>query len=421
MKHFVNISRIDKFELLNGQAMVNRDFNIVNANQAMYQFMGIAKKYDIVDVIHPVDLDDFISVANNLLEGETAKLVLRMRRVDNSFRWMYMHIKKVAASYEAGRVDEFLELEVSDVAAMEHTLQEKTGQHRLMEMILSAEGNAVFTYDHQNDEFAIYRYVDDEPVSVMNDSLEMVRKLFIDSSPKDDKVNEFFDYILSDKPQFKCRLLSNIINGGDFEPVELVALAYYKNGKKSVTAGSLHNTKDGVTYSVATYKGDIRGKILDRQECFDYFVNCVENNPDVEISLVLWQFDNYDSMVKELGQDRAKAVITDSCRYLQDEIGSRGVIGMYDDKTFFIAVRNLLNDINLRAFLESHRSMIAWKIGLMKYQTRLTFSIGVSRYPYNGRDCQKVIKKLEKALWLANEKGHNRYILYREHLHGEIE
>lgn len=421
MKHFVNISRIDKFELLNGRAMVNRDFNIINANQAMYQFMGIAKKYDIVDVIHPVDLDDFISIANNLLENETSDIVLRMRRVDNSFRWMHMHIKKVTASYEKDKSDEFLELEVSDVAAMEHTLKEKTGQHRLMEMILSAEGGAVFTYDHQNDEFAVYRYVDDEPVSIINGKLEEVRRIFTEGCPDADKVNEFFDFILSSRPQFKSRLHLKLIDNRGFEPVQLVAATNFKNGQKATTTGSIKSLDDHGSYSIFTYRSENKGQILDRQGCFEYFTTNVKNNANVEMSLVLWQFDDYDKLVEELGCDTVKSIITEACHYLQDEIGTNGIIGIYDEKTFFIAVKDLLNDINLRAFLESHRSMIAWKIGLMKYQTRLTFSIGVSRYPYNGRDCQKVIKKLEKALWLANEKGHDRYILYREHLHGEIE
>ena len=64
MRHFINVSRIGKYELLEGYAMVNKNFHIVTANEAMYQFMGIAKRYDIVDVIHPVDLDDFINTSN---------------------------------------------------------------------------------------------------------------------------------------------------------------------------------------------------------------------------------------------------------------------------------------------------------------------------------------------------------------------
>ncbi len=420
MRHFINVSRIGKYELLEGYAMVNRNFHIVTANEAMYQFMGIAKRYDIVDVIHPVDLDDFINVSNSLLAGDSATLILRMRRVDNSYRWMYVDIKKISVTFEKGSNDELLELYISDIIALERSRKELNTQQRLFRLIFSAEGESLFTYDHINNEFVVYRYIDDEAVILFNGTFDEMHDFFAQCSPQKNIVNDFFRDILSDKSHFKYVLHSSLINGDMYEPIELIGTSYFKNGAKMTSTGSIRSLNENATYSIFTYRNEGRGLILSKEEVHHYVKQNIAANAEVEISMILFQIDDYDKIIEALGAEGAASMYNDICRYMQDELGTRGVIGTYDEATVFLAVKDLLNDINLRAFLESYRSMISWKIGLMKYQLNLTFSIGVARYPFNGRDYNILVKKLDRALYLANQKGHNRYILYREHLHGEI-
>jgi len=58
---------------------------------------------------------------------------------------------------------------------------------------------------------------------------------------------------------------------------------------------------------------------------------------------------------------------------------------------------------------------------MMKNPTgELTFSIGVSRYPFNGKDYDKMVLKVRRALELAIKKGRKRYIIYKEMLHGDL-
>ena len=74
----------------------------------------------------------------------------------------------------------------------------------------------------------------------------------------------------------------------------------------------------------------------------------------------------------------------------------------------------------LRAFLEALRNQISWNVLLMNSKRNITFSIGISRYPQNGSELEIVNKKLYRAMDIVHERGRNRYIIYREHLHGDI-
>ena len=102
-----------------------------------------------------------------------------------------------------------------------------------------------------------------------------------------------------------------------------------------------------------------------------------------------------------------------------DKVWCRGVAGADDNNIIYIAVRDINVEVNARAFIESLRTMITWRYMLLN-NDKITFSIGVSRYPFNGKDYDKMILKARRALEIANEKGHNRFIIYKEMLHGEI-
>ena len=54
-------------------------------------------------------------------------------------------------------------------------------------------------------------------------------------------------------------------------------------------------------------------------------------------------------------------------------------------------------------------------------KTHVTASIGVSEYPVDGSEYEELMRKADKALYLAKEKGKNRHIIYEERLHGKLE
>ena len=111
----------NKYELIDGYAVVDNNFEIITANEALYKFIGISIKYTIMNVIHQVDIDDFIDVAGSLKINQKKSMVLRMRRVDNSFRWVLVEItrKEITGSKDDEEM-EYLELNISDIASLKN-------------------------------------------------------------------------------------------------------------------------------------------------------------------------------------------------------------------------------------------------------------------------------------------------------------
>ena len=87
---------ITEYQVIDGSAIVDREFNIIMADEQVFRFIGVGLSMytSIVDIIHPVDLDDFIDVSNSLHSSEYKKMVLRMRRCDNAYRWVLLEIMR---------------------------------------------------------------------------------------------------------------------------------------------------------------------------------------------------------------------------------------------------------------------------------------------------------------------------------------
>ena len=301
--HIMGNNHIDEYELVNGYAVVDNNFTIVTANEPMYMFLGMSMHYSIMDSIHQVDLDDFVDVANSLRPGIKKSMCIRMRRIDNSYRWVLVDIeKKVIPNTDSS---EYLELHISDVLVIRE-LNKKLQQQ-------------IKTFKNQADE------------------------------------------------------------------------------NKNVL----------ITQPEAAIK--------------DFCLKSVDADNNCQLSLIYLEVDNIKKFKSEHTEDefhRVTYVIED---IILKAIDGRGMLGRLDDFKYTIVVKNINNEVKLRAFLEHIRTMISWHCKFIDPTYNISFSIGIGRYPDNGKDLDLIKEKICRAIDIARSKGGNRYIIYKEFLHGEIE
>ena len=103
---------------------------------------------------------------------------------------------------------------------------------------------------------------------------------------------------------------------------------------------------------------------------------------------------------------------------MQVLVGQRGVIGRFGGDEYVI----LLEKVETREQLKTLLKTMAKEFALtFDPKIHVTASIGVSEYPVDGTEYEKLMRKADKALYLAKEKGKNRHIIYEERLHGRLE
>jgi len=417
---------MEKYELVEGHAIIDENYCVITANEQFYRFLGnTTSAISLIESIHQVDAEDFMDVCQRLKEDKTVDMVLRIRRADNSYRWILIQITKFTFQSELNTF-EYLELNASDIFALKR--QNEILQNNVMNFrhILAMENEMFFVYDYNAHTFQINNFIDNEihnfldmNINALNDKID--REHLIDESTLDEYnafCNDMKHGILSYSHTFKTSLLTNTDR---FDKMELHVNTIYKDDRPDKAVGSIHNLSDNAAYkSLHTYNQKQRYTDFTSSDIYQFCTNNIKYKLNCEFTLILLKVNNYDKIEEEKGACYIEALFKTVVRTVRQLVGYRGIVCDMEKNLLCIAIREINNEVNLRAFLESLRNQILWNVLLAHSNKNITFSIGISRYPQNGSDIDIVYKKLYRALEICSERSNNRYIIYREHLYGEL-
>ncbi len=421
MKH----NYIDNYELVNGYALIDTDFSIITANERMYKFLGAVRKAVISDTIHQVDIDDFIDVSNNLRTGQSKSMVLRMKRVDNSYRWVLMDIKRLSMSNNHKK--EYLELNISDVIGLNNHTAQLNKDIATYRRILSIDDKLVYTYDYDKDLFTIYNYVDDDAIAVISSTIDDVyerilkKGLIPAESIKD--YTAYFNDIRSAKSIYEHRFNINVNYGDGFQPADsyINGSTIYSQRKPIRSVGTLKLHDANNAFSKTTYDYEDFNKMLGREELEKYTLNNISYNKNYRFAFIKLHIDNITEYKDTHGDEAYNTILDIIKETLLKVVEYRGAAGNLGCETeYFVVIKDLHNESELRAFIEYMRSRIVWECKTFDVSFTPLFSIGIGRYPDNGIDFKLITDKLIKATDIAISKGGNRYIIYKEDIHGEL-
>lgn len=416
---------IKKYELIDGHIIMDMNFDVITANEEMYRFIGISKDCTLLEIIHQVDLDDFMDVVGRLKEGQERDMVLRMLRSDNSYRWMLIHISRFKFIDKMTDFD-YIELTASDVIAMRK--QNVALQNNLLNFrhILAMENELFFTYNHMTKEICFSNFIDSDVHNILSMNLSELKQYVTQNNQvSDDTLDEFYAWcesLESGKISFSHNFKESFIfKRAEYEMMEFKGSTIYNKNRPNMSVGSIRNlTNSANRPNVSTYEYNPNTKVS-FTEVNRFCDTNILYNPHCELALVLMEIDCLDSYLSQYGEAYVDRLYDIALQTANQMVGYRGIVCEVSKNLICIAIRDINDEMYLRAFLESIRTQITWNIRLMSLNNHITFSIGAARYPVNGNDMGKINKKLNKALELAHAKGNDCYIIYKEHLHGELD
>lgn len=420
---------IEKFELLDGNAIIDMNYCVLTANEQMYRFLGVsATVISIIESIHQVDVDDFMDVCEHLKEDEKADMVLRIRRSDNSYRWILLCIAKFTYRSKDNEF-EYLEINASDILSLRRrniTLQDTI---KVFRHSLDIKNEIFMIYDYDTKRYKINSIVNNEiynlvDMSIMNLKDKIEREHLIDDSTMDEYhayCQNLRDGVLFYKHIFKTSILNHT---SQLDTVEVSVHTIYQNDKPSKAIGNIHHLSDKKIYEkteISNFSKYSEGNVHTASELYQFGVDSILYKANCEFSLLLVEIDDYEEMKQQKGASYIENLRKIVLRTTIQLVGQRGIVCDIKENQIGIAIKDINNEIVLRAFIESLRNQISWNVLLTHDNRHVTFSIGIARYPQNSSDIDIVYKKLYRALEICHTRGKNKYIIYREHLHGELE
>lgn len=289
--------------------------------------------------------------------------------------------------------------------------------------ILELQDNILFEYDYVTDILCFYIISNRREVLArkITDLTTFKNSFRSNSEEEHAKIVEFIDCIL------EGRIINTLINTSVFAPADSGAHAFVIKGKKgdgnyigsiSPTDGNdmrLYRESLGITF-----EKDAGVDVYNKRSILDYCKHCIESAPGKRFYVAILDLDNFKSINDTFGHFFGDEVLTTVSEVIKNNVEEYGKVGRVGGDEFFVVFDQVDDREAIRKILKKTREDIEASYKGRTGDISLTCSAGSCAYPECGENFTEIYKVADALLYLAKEKGRNRYILYREDLHKDL-
>lgn len=280
-----------------------------------------------------------------------------------------------------------------------------------------------FTYDIENDVLENFRYGNEKEVffkGPLSKWEEDYRANRMDRGGGEN-VSSFCDALREGRPNFEITFsykgLTRVIKGVTLE----------ENGKRIVYGvlmlGQMPVPAQApaaeIAYKRASDK-DAMLNMLNKKAIMD----CAERRcrkKDGEITyIVFFDLDNFKIVNDTFGHLYGDEVLVTITEIINEAVGDQGYVGRIGGDEIMMVMKGIHDKAELRPILRQIRSNVEETYKEKMTDISLTCSMGAAAYPLHGGSCKEVMELADKMLYLAKEKGKNRYLIYTPEMHQDI-
>ncbi|MCI8805943.1 MAG: GGDEF domain-containing protein [Clostridiales bacterium] len=422
-----------------GNAIMGEDFYLKIADESVYRFLGEYDIFPITKNIHPDYKDEFIEKSNSLPIGGKDFIFLKLRQTSNIRRETDQRENAVIPEnqyipaiifMEKGYADtknlDYINIEIYHVLYLRHCAKSLDAKIDKFYSVLSVSDDLYFEYPSTSKKLALSQFKNGK-MSVTNFSSidDFVKKL----NPDDYASNQpDFEKLIYDIENFSNSFFhiisSNILScGGDYEKISIKGITLNKNNDEKTVFGVIKNScsisRSDIDFLENMANIDSLTGLLNKKAITDQIKIKLNSGSLKTMALVMMDIDYFKDINDTYGHMFGDEVLLTVSRTLKNTIGERGMIGRIGGDEFLIAIENIdtSSENEIRSILRSIRSKIEWSYS---GKIKITTSLGTAMWPTDANDYETLLKLSDKCLYIAKEKGRNRFIIYKKEKHGTL-
>lgn len=171
--------------------------------------------------------------------------------------------------------------------------------------------------------------------------------------------------------------------------------------------------------------------LSDRPECLDYLTGLYAKNvcndlirkmiqAGNQFSVLQANLDNFKYINDVLGQSAGDLILKELGESLKSEFSEEAIVGRLGGDTYMMIIPDVTEYDEVWAFCRRVNTVVnGFTVPEMK-GNRLTVTIGLSRFPIDGKTMDEISAKADIALYRGKQKGRNCFIIYLLEKHGSI-
>lgn len=400
-------------------------YNIFVSNKSFTSYLGSEelRSFKITDYIHPDDVESFKKFVEDksFTGGEE---VFRLKKKNNGW-----HYNVVRIHTEKGMVENRRNIGVEIIDIDESVGDYETAMDSLSRvgLLMSLTDEFAFIYDKATNMFKMFKYDRFNRIILYDMDIdqwkrEMLSKSYVKYDEKamlDTLVLNMKTYADSFSIKMNCaiRTQSDI-----FEAVRFIGTVHNESSGNKIIVGRVVSDESVGHASTAMeimneLQYDSLTGVYNKKTITEYAKKRISEEKEKRIVIAILDVDHFKSVNDTFGHLYGDKVLARVGGRLKEIVGEDGVIGRIGGDEFMIVFNGLDDDQVLRGMLRAIRTQIKWEFAEDFENLSITCSIGASIFPVNGRDYEDLFKKADCCLYIAKEKGRDRYVFFRDEMH----
>lgn len=409
---------------VNANIIVSEYMNIVKADESLFMFLGEISNFIFTRVIYPSDLAKFETAIKEADEGQQIYVSIRLRGRDGVYKWMHIMI----SPYPDRQSGKYYSLEITDISTLKQQNDELRAVMEMQTEFLSIIGDYLFTYDISRDSFRIILPGNgNQNIVLYEGKLGVWTTEKLDNGLVDSQSIQDFEGLCMAMASGESYFARDIkMKLADYDNV---MYWYTFKGKRIlrdddgiIIAGTVsiaHGKEDKVLdISVQDELRDAGTDLLNKKAITNYARKLIDKRVGHKVTIAIIDIDDFKSVNDTYGHMFGDEVLRDVAGILKKTVGRNGLCGRIGGDEMFIVMEHLEDDESIRTVFRTIKNNVSWLYhNDPRNINKITCSIGAASYPDDAKDLDTLFSIADKMLYLAKEKGKNRYIIYRPDLH----
>lgn len=396
---------------------VRKDLTVVKATEYYYEFIEENSFRPVSELVLPED-GELLKEAVAADSLAPLELVTVLSNLKDSTRNVYLRMEQSEQTEDGNPLYQITLSDLHDLENRTVQLEQSILKYR---HFMTLEDVYYFEYLIDSDHITVYKYVNERSMNQfegsLNDLIRMVENAHTDRNiaRMEEHLRTFCAHLRNGEDSFEMKF-----NGQDEDERRWTVRASRIPKNRNMLAGIIDSDKNRQqeAYYLTPAARDAGTGLLNKRAWTEYTVEQLNRKDGRVRWLVIIDVDEFKHINDTYGHIFGDQVIRGVAEIMQELVGQRGVIGRFGGDEYVI----LLEKVETREQLKTLLKTIAKELRLaFDPKIHVTASIGVSEYPVDGTEYEYLIRKADKALYLAKEKGKNRHIIYEERLHGKLE
>lgn len=408
------------------QASIDDEYNVGVASKS---FLSYFESVDVrclrlIDFVHPDEVGEFKAFMSGEIRGVSRK-IFRLKRNTNEYRY---NVVKLCHEANALKDKGYRDIEIIDIEDTVLLNEKIVSDLEKMRLLFGMTDEYMFNYNKVTNVLKIFHYDELKRVIDYNMDIdewadEMLQKRYVADNERGlfkAFIIALKDYNQSISTKINCSIRTH---GNIIETLRFTGI-YYNSGIEGEGEIIGRILSDGATARsnealelMDELQYDSLTKVYNKKAITQYAINTLKENKRNRTIIVILDVDHFKSVNDTYGHMYGDKILARVGQQLKEVVGEDGVVGRIGGDEFMIVLNGINDDQMLRGVLRAMRTQIKWEFSEEFTDFMITCSIGASIYPNNGTDFEELFKKADHCLYIAKEKGRDRYVFFRDELH----